>query len=383
MILTRRRFSLCLVLLLALLSSLSAETKYLAYVGTYTVRGSQGIYAYRYDPANGSMESLGLAAASDNPSFLAISPSHHFLYAVNEGKFQSRSDTGGVSAFSIDPQTGKLTFLNEVASRGADPCHLSLDQSGRFVLVANYTGGNIAAFPVGADGKLGEASTFIQHKGSGPNHQRQEGPHAHWIDFSPDGRFVLNTDLGLDEIRVYRFGAATGKLTPNDPPFAKVAPGAGPRHVAFSRNGKFVYVISEMGGTVTTFSYDARRGALHELQVVPTLPKDFHGENTTAEIVVHPSGKFLYGSNRGHDSIVVYSMDPQKGTLTFVEHASTKGKEPRNFEIDPTGKFLLVANQDSDNIVVFKIDQTTGKLTPTGTEIKVPAPVCIRFLAVE
>ena len=383
MTLTRRRFAVCLVLLFALLSSLSAETRYLAYVGTYTVRGSQGIYVYRYDPATGGLEPLGLAAESDNPSFIAIAPNHHFLYAVNEGKFQGKSDTGGVSAFSIDPQTGRLTFLNDVASRGADPCHLSLDRDGKFVLVANYTGGSVATFRVGADGKLGEASTFIQHKGSGPNHQRQEAPHAHWIDFSPDGRFVLSADLGLDQILVYRYDPAKGTLTPNDPPFAKLAPGAGPRHVAPSRDGRFVYVISELNGTVTTFSYDAKRGALQELQVVPTLPKDFHGENTTAEMVAHPNGKFLYGSNRGHDSIVVYAIDPKKGTLTLVEHVSSKGKAPRNFEIDPAGKFLLVANQESDNIVVFAIDQSTGKLTPTGAEIKVAAPVCIRFLAME
>lgn len=383
MTLTRRQFTLSIVLLFAFLTSLSAETKYLAYVGTYTVRGSQGIYAYRYDASTGGLEPLGLAAESDNPSFLAIAPNHHFLYAVNEGKFQGKSDTGGVSAFSIDPQTGKLTFLDEVASRGADPCHLSLDRNGKFVLVANYTGGSVASFPVAADGKLGEASSFIQHEGSGPNKERQEKAHAHWIDLSPDGRYALNADLGLDQVVVYRFDAAKGSLTSNAPPFAKLAPAAGPRHVAFHPNGKFVYVISELNSTVTTFSYAARTGTLRELQVVPTLPKDFKGENSPAEMVVHPSGKFLYGSNRGHDSIVVYRIDPKKGTLTFIEHVSTKGKAPRNFAMDPAGKFLLAANQESDNIVVFAIDQTTGRLTPTGTEIKVPAPVCIVFLPVE
>jgi len=270
-----------------------------------------------------------------------------------------------------------------LASRGADPCHISLDRTGKFVLVANYSGGNLSVFPVAEDGRLGEASDFIQHKGSGPNHDRQEAAHAHWIDLSADNRFALNADLGMDEIFIYRFDASKGKLTPNDPPFAKVAPGAGPRHLAFHPNGRFAYVVDELNSTVTTFSYNAKAGTLHELQTVPTLPKDFSGESTTAEVAVHPNGKFLYASNRGHDSLAVFAIDPSKGTLKFVEHVSVKGKTPRNFEIDPTGKRLLVANQESDNMVEFAIDQATGKLTATGTEIKVPAPVCVKFLPAE
>jgi len=329
------------------------------------------------------MEDLGVAAETPSPSFLAISPDHKFLYAANElTKYEGQS-SGIVSAFSIDTKTGRLTLLNQVASKGADPCHISVDHTGKFVMVANYTGGSISVFPVRENGYLGTSSDFIQHEGSGPNHERQEKAHAHWIDVSADNRFVLNADLGLDKVFVYRFDANKGKLTPNDPPFAKVAPGAGPRHLAFHPNGKFAYVIDEMASTITAFSYQAKGGKLKELQAVSTLPKDFSGENTTAEIVVHPSGKFLYGSNRGHDSLAVFAIDSTKGTLTFVENVSVKGKEPRNFEIDPTGKRLLVANQNSDNIVEFDIDPTTGKLTPNGTEIKVPVPVCIKFQAIK
>jgi 6-phosphogluconolactonase len=385
---TVKRPSAYLLLLIVLsatsvLANAAKSTGYLVYVGTYTTRGSQGIYAYRYDPASGNLESVGLAAETPNPSFVAVAPNHKFLYAANETQDYQGKSSGIVSAFSIDPETGKLTLLNQIASRGADPCYVSLDHTGKFLLVANYTAGNLAVFPVREDGRLGEASDFIQHKGSGPNHDRQEAAHAHWIDMSPDNRFALNADLGMDRIFVYRFDAKTGKLTPNDPPFAKADPGVGPRHVAFHPNGRFVYVINEMGSSVTTYSYNAKAGVLHKLQSVTTLPQAFHGENTNAEIVVHPNGKFLYASNRGDDGLAVFAIDPSKGTLSFVQHVSTQGKTPRNFEIDPEGKRLLVANQDSDNIVEFAIDSATGKLTATDTEIKVPAPVCIRFLKVE
>ena len=384
-----KRLSAHLLLLVLLLSAIcvlanaAKSTGSLVYVGTYTTRGSKGIYAYRYDPANGKLESLGLAAETPNPSFVAVAPNHKFLYAVNEMQDYQGKSSGIVSAFSIDPNTGKLTLLNQMASRGADPCYVSLDHTGKFVLVANYTGGNLAVFPVREDGRLGEASEFIQHKGSGPNHDRQEAAHAHWIDMSPDNRFALNADLGMDQIFVYRFDAKAGKLTANDPPFAKADPGVGPRHVAFHPNGRFVYVINEMGSTVTAYSYNAQAGVLHKLQSMTTLPEGFHGENTDAEIVVHPNGKFLYASNRGDDGLAVFAIDPSKGTLTLVEHVPAQGKTPRNFEIDPQGKRLLVANQDSDNIVEFAIDPATGKLTSTGTEIRVPAPVCIRFLSVK
>lgn len=363
---------------------------YLFYVGTYTKEGSKskGIYAYRFDANTGQITPLGLAAETTNPSFLALHPNGRFLYAVNEVGNYKGPNSGGVSAFSIDRSegdraAGKLTFLNEVPSRGADPCYITVDKTGKYVLVANYTGGSVAVFPVLDDGKLGQASAFVQHSGHGTNPERQEGPHAHSIDLSPDNRFAMVDDLGLDELLVYKFESAKGTLTPNDPPFAKVDPGVGPRHFALHPAGKFAYVISEMKGTVTVFSNDASTGTLHSLQAISTLPKGFTGEIEDAEIQVHPSGKFLYASNRGHDSIAVFAVDANKGTLTPVEYTPTQGKTPRSFEIDPTGKFLFAANQKSDNIVVFRIDAKTGRLTPTGQVLEARSPVCIKFLAID
>lgn len=352
--------------------------KFFAYVGTYTGPKSRGIYAYRFD-ADGRLTPLGLVAESVNPSFLAVDPRHRFLYAVNEISDFGGQKSGAVSAFAIDRGTGKLTFLNQVSSRGAGPCHVALDKTGKYVLVANYEGGSVAVFPVLPDGRLGDASAFDQHQGHGVNPQRQQGPHAHSIALSPDNRFALAADLGLDELLVYRFDATRGSLAANRPPFAKLHPGAGPRHFDFSPSGKFVYVISEMGSTVTAFSYDAAGGVLRALQTLSTLPKDFKGENTTAEVQVHPSGKFLYGSNRGHDSIAVFAIHARNGTLTPTEHVLTQGKTPRNFAIDPTGSYLFAANQDSNNIVVFRIDSQTGHLTPTGQVLEVPSPVCVTF----
>ncbi len=361
------------------------SSKYLVYVGTYTGEGtkSKGIYVFSYDAAKGQVTPLGLAAESTNPSFVAVHPNGKFLYAVNEVGNYKGPNSGGVSAFAIDRTTGKLTFLNELPSRGADPCYITVDKTGKFVLVANYTGGSVIVYPILEDGRLGEASAFVQHTGHGPNAQRQEGPHAHSIDLSPDNRFAFVDDLGLDELLVYKFDAAKGALTPNDPPFAKLDPGAGPRHFALRPDGKFAYVISEMGRSVTVFSNDAASGRLARLQTLTTLPNDFTGRNDDAEIEVHPSGKFLYASNRGHESIAVFAIDSGKGTLTTVEIASTQGKEPRSFEIDPTGNLLFAANQKSDNIVVFRIDAKTGKLTPTGQVLDVASPVCVKFVGLD
>lgn len=362
-----------------------SKGKYLFYVGTYTEDGSKskGIYAYRFDSSTGETTSLGLAAETTNPSFVALHPNGRFLYAVNEIQNYNGPNSGGVSAFSIGRSTGKLTLLNEVPSRGADPCYITLDKTGKYVLVANYTGGSVAAFPVLEDGKLGEASAFVQHTGHGTNPERQEKAHAHSIDLSPDNRFAMVDDLGLDELLVYKFDSATGSLTPNDPPFAKFDAGAGPRHFALSPSGKFAYVVAEMHSTVTVFSNDEKTGTLHSLQTISALPKDFTGKNDDAEIEMHPSGKFLYASNRGSDTITVFAVDPVKGTLTPVAYTPTQGKEPRSFEIDPTGKFLFAANQKSDNIVVFRIDPKTGRLTPTGKVLDVGAPVCVKFLKVQ
>ena len=378
------------LLLLLFLSTLltaaaSAEGNYLFYVGTYTADGSKskGIYAYRFDADSGQITPLGLAAETTNPSFVALHPNGRFLYAVNEIQNYNGPNSGGISAFSIDRSTGKLTFLNEVPSRGADPCYITLDRTGKYVLVANYTGGSIAAFPVLEDGKLGEASAFLQHTGHGTNPTRQEKAHAHSIDLSPDNRFAMVDDLGLDQLFVYKFDSANGSLTPNNPPFAKLDPGAGPRHFALSPTGKFAYVVAEMHSTVTVFSNDEKTGTLRPLQTISALPKDFTGQNDDAEIQMHPSGKFLYASNRGSDTITEFAIDPGKGTLTPVAYTPTQGKIPRSFEIDPTGKFLLAANQKSDNIVVFRIDAKTGHLTPTGQVLDVGSPVCVKFLKVQ
>ena len=362
----------------------SRKDKYVMYIGTYTEGGStsKGIYAYRFDAATGNVTTIGLAVRTINPSFLAVHPNHRFLYSVNEvGTYQDQK-SGGVSAFSIDRATGKLTLLNEVASKGADPCYITLDKTGKFVLVANYTGGSIAVFPVLEDGRLGEATAFVQHSGHGTNPQRQEGPHAHSIDLSPDNRFAIVDDLGLDETLVYRFDSANGTLAP-EPAFARADPGAGPRHFAFHPTGKFAYVVHEMRNTITAFDYDAAHGTLHPVQTISILPKSFTKENTAAEIQVHPSGKFLYASNRGHDSIAVFAIDPNKGMLTLIEYASTKGQGPRNFAIAPGGKILFAANEKADNVVVFRINQQTGRLTPTGKVLDVAQPVCVKFSAID
>jgi 6-phosphogluconolactonase len=374
-----------LTVLLAAAAPAQYSSKYLFYVGTYTEDGSKskGIYAYQYDGKTYQITPLGLAAETTNPSFVAFHPNGRFLYAVNEVGNYKGPNSGGVSAFSIDRATGKLTFLNEVPSRGADPCYITVDRTGKYVMVANYTGGSLAVFPVLADGKLGEASAFVQHTSHGTNPTRQEGPHAHSIDLSPDNRFAMVDDLGLDELLVYKFDSAKGSLALNDPPFTKLAAGSGPRHFVLRPDGKFAYVVSEMRHSVTAFSNDAAGGRLQVLQTVTTLPKDFTGRNDDAEIAVHPSGKFLYASNRGDDSIAIYTIDQSKGTLALVGIVHTGGKEPRSFEIDPTGVLLFAENQKSDNIVIFRIDQKTGQLTPTGQVLEVGSPVCLKFVAVE
>jgi 6-phosphogluconolactonase len=364
------------------------QTKYLVYVGTYTQEGSEskGIYAYRYDSVTGQLVPVGVAAETINPSFLAVHPNHRFLYAVNEVSSYGGEKSGAVSAFGIDHATGKLTLLNQVATRGGDPCYISLDKTGKYILIANYAGGSVAVFPVLADGRLGEASAFIQHSGHSKNPDRQEGPHAHSVDLSPDNRFALVDDLGLDETLIYGFDPAKGSLSANprsNSATARAEPGAGPRHLAFHPNGKFVYVINEMASTVSLFRYNGSEGGLQELQTISALPKDFSGHSEAAEIQVHPSGKFLYASNRGHDSIAVLAIDRKMGTLTPVQYVPTKGESPRHFEIDPTGSLLFAANEKADNIVVFHINPQTGRLTPTGKVLEVSQPVCIKFVPVD
>jgi len=359
--------------------------EYFMYIGTYTNQGgSKGIYAWRFDAAAGKFTSIGLASEAQNPSFLAAHPNGRFLYAVNEiSHFQRTASSGAVSAFAIDPATGNLKLLNQQNSLGDGPCHVTLDSKGRCAIVANYNNGSIAAYPLTSGGLLNPPVGFFQHVGSGKIPRRQDGPHAHCVAVSPDDRFALVADLGMDEVLIYRLNAATAAMQVNDPKFVKVAPGSGPRHLAFHPNGRLVYLINEMGSTIITFAYDAQTGALHELQTVSTLPADYKGQNDTAEIQVHPSGKFVYGSNRGHDSIAVFAVDPKAGTLKLVENVSTQGKTPRGFSIDPTGQYLIAANQQSNNLVVFRIDQTSGRLKPTGDVLNVLTPVAVTFVPVK
>jgi 6-phosphogluconolactonase len=366
-------------LLLPACRLLGAE--YFMYVGTYTNAGSKGIYVWRFDAAAGKFTSLGLASQSVDPSYLAAHPNGRFLYAVNEeSHFQKMSNNGAVSAFGIDAATGKLKLLNQQASMGDGPCHLALDHEGKCLIVANYNNGSVASYPVGNDGLLSRSVGFFQPKGSGKIPRRQDGPHAHCVAVSPDNRFALVADLGLDEVMTYRLNAVTAAMEVSDQQFVKVAPGSGPRHLAFHPNGRLVYLINEMASSIITFSYDPKAGTLHEIQTVSTLPKDYKGENDSAEIQVHPSGKFVYGSNRGHDSIAVFAVDPKAGTLTLVEHVATQGKTPRGFGIDPTGTYLVAANQKSNNMVVFRIDQTSGRLKPTGQVLDALTPVAVTFV---
>jgi 6-phosphogluconolactonase len=352
------------------------------YVGTYThgKTPSEGIYLLELDLASGRLTTMGPAARLADPSFLAIHPSRKFLYAVNElGEFNGQKG-GGVSALAIAPASGMLTLLNQQSSVGSGPCHLTVDRTGKNVLVANYGSGSVACLPIRADGTLSAASSFLQHEGKSVDSGRQEGPHAHSINLDQANRFAVAADLGLDRVFVYKLDAGRGSLTPNEPPFTTVAPGSGPRHFAFHPGGRFGYVISEMANTVTAFAYDADRGTLTEIQAISTLPPSFQGKSYTAEVQVHPSGKFLYGSNRGHDSIAIFTVDPATGKLTAAGHQATLGKNPRNFAIDPTGAYLLAENQDSDSIVVFRIDPATGGLEQVGEPVPIPMPVCIRMI---
>jgi len=345
------------------------------YVGTYTGGESRGIYACELNLADGSFSEPRLAGEAKNPSFLALHPTRKHLYAVSEV-----GGSGAVLAFSIDAKTGSLKELNHQPAGGAGPCHLVVDKAGKNVLVANYGGGSVAVIPIDEDGRLEKPTSVVQHKGSSVNKSRQEAPHAHSINLDAANRFAFAADLGLDKVLVYRFDSQSGKLEPNDPPSASVAPGAGPRHFAFHPSGRYAYVINEMANTITGFAYDAEKGALQEIQTIKTLPSDFTATSHTAEVQVHPTGKFVYCSNRGHDSLAIFKVDPATGRLTAAGHQSSGGKTPRNFGIDPTGKYLLSANQASNNIVVYRINADTGALTSTGHSVKVGAPVCVKFL---
>jgi 6-phosphogluconolactonase len=355
-----------------------AARESLVFVGTYTRGGSKGIYAYRFDHGSGKLSELGLAAEAANPSFLAIHPNGRYLYCVNELSKSPERNEGGVTAFRIDRPAAKLERLNELPSGGTSPCHLNVDATGRYLLVVNYGNGSTSVFRLKPDGSLAERTAVVQHSGSSVNARRQEGPHAHSVNLSKNNRFAIVADLGTDEYIVYRFDAQAGAITRHGA--AKVKPGSGPRHFSFHPTYRYGYGVNEMGSSVSVFRWDENAGTLAELQTISTLPEGFSGINNCAEILVHPSGAFVYASNRGHDSLAVFAVDQATGRLRNLGHTSTQGKTPRNFRLDPAGEWLLAANQDSGNIVVFRVNRRAGALSPAGVEVKVPYPVCIRFL---
>jgi 6-phosphogluconolactonase len=350
--------------------------KPLLYIGTYTDSNAASIYIYQMDTATGTLQPLDPVKAGVNPSFLAIHPAGQYLFAVNEtDTFQGQAG-GAVSAFTIEAQSGKLTLLNQQSSHGSGPCHISLDHSGNFVFVANYNSGSVAVFPVMEKGLLADASCVVQHQGHSVNPGRQAGPHAHCIMAAPDNRFVLSCDLGIDKVLVYQFDAGSGQLLKSSE--AVLTPGSGPRHLDFHPHGGFVYVMTELTSMLTVFSYIAAEGTLTQIQSLSTLPAGYTGSKSGAEVLVHPSGKFVYASNRGHDSIAIFSIDASSGMLTLVGHESTHGRTPRNFVIDPGGTFLLAANQDSDTVVCFRIDAQAGTLSYLQS-YDVPSPVCLKM----
>jgi 6-phosphogluconolactonase len=350
----------------------------LVYVGSYSPAAANGIHAFKLDLTSGKLTPAGSFAGGANPSFLALHPNGKYLYAANEiGEYQGQK-AGSVTAFSIDA-AGALTKLNDASSFGPGPCHIVVDRAGKNALVANYGGGSVAVLPIAADGKLSPPSSGIQHQGSSVDKGRQEAPHAHSINVSPDNRFAFAADLGLDALKIYKFDAATGKLEANTPAEARIEPGSGPRHFAFHPDGKRAYVINEMKLTLTVFDYDPKTGALRETQTLPTTPDGVQRGYSTAEVQVHPSGRFVYGSNRGANTIAIFEVG-RDGKLTARGHEPTGGRTPRNFGIDPTGEFMLVANQDSNDVQVFRIHRRRGTLTATGEKVSVPKPVCVKFL---
>jgi len=363
----------------------------LVFVGTYTepirfgtgkiLEGKgEGIYAYRLDPSSGGLEWLSTTRGVTNPSYLALHPGGRLLYAVNELKSYEEQPSGTVSAFAVGPGKGTLTLLNRRLTHGTDPCHVLVDAKGEHVFVSNFMSGSVCLLPVLGDGRLGAASDFIQHQGASIDPVRQRGPHAHSVTLDAANRFAFVPDLGLDRLMVYRFDRGRGKLEPHAIPWLKGTPGAGPRHLAFHPGGRLAFLINELDCTLAALSYDARKGSFKEMQLVSTLPEGYRGANSCAAIQVSPSGAFVYGSNRGHDSLAIYRIEARTGRLTAVGHASTGGKTPRHFGIDPSGRFLVVANQDSDTVVTFRIHPRAGTLEPTGQVTSVPTPVCVKFL---
>jgi 6-phosphogluconolactonase len=372
---------------------MGSANRFTAYIGTYTRRESfvdgkaEGIYIYHLDPSSGELtySATVTGAGTVNPSFLTLGPDKSCLYAVNEitggNAPHGKGPHGTVSAFAIDPVTGDLRYLNQQSTHGLAPCYASIEPEGRYCLIANYETGSVCVLPVLKDGRLGEATDTVQFSGSGPVHERQEGPHAHMVLPSPNHRFILAVDLGADKLMAFRLDMERGTLTPADPPWTQMPPGAGPRHLAFHPHRPFAYVISELQSTITVFRYVEQQGTFVALQSISTLPDGFTARNLGAEIKLAPSGRFVYASNRGHDTLAIYVVDPETGRLSLVGHESTQGVGPRDFAIDPSGALLLVANQDTDNVVTFWVDQDTGTLRATGHVAAVPTPVCLQLVS--
>jgi len=355
--------------------------KMLVYIGSFTGRKSEGIGIYRLDLTSGALELESKTGQGISCSWIAIDRGKRFLYAIDEVGEYSGQPGGAVCAFSLDPDTGTLAYLNRQPSNGAGPCYLSFDQTGRFIFAANYFSGNVSVIPINKDGRLADASDLIQHHGSSVNLERQEGPHVHSVVTDAANRHVFVQDLGIDKIMVYKLDIEAGRLVPHEPPWIQTRAGLGPRHFVWHPNGRYAYVTNELESTFSVFHYDETTAMLKESQTVSMIPESFDGENTCADLHISPSGKFLYGSNRGHNSIVAFAIDNDSGKLTYVGHESTQGLTPRSFTIDPTGTFLLAANEDSGTVVSLRIDQSNGRLSQTGHAVKVPQPVCLTTVA--
>ena len=371
-----KEFPILLAAVLIALAGPAQAVDTFVYFGSHWKGPNIGFSLAHFETDTGKLTTPVFLQEAVAPAYFIISPDGKHLYTCN-------SDPGSsLSAYAIDPATAKLTFLNQKPSGGGDPSYISLDATGRYVMVANFLGGSICVYALLPDGSLGERTAFVQDTGTSVNPAKQSHPHAHSIRVDPSNRFVLAADLGLDRLYVYRFNSKTGALQPNDPPFATVTPGSGPRHMVFDPSGRFAYLITEEGCTIIRFGWDSNRGVLTQYEAVSTLPKDFTGKSTCAEILMHPSGKFIYATNRGANSVAVFSVEAKTGRLTLIQNIPTQGKTPRNCDFDPTGRWLLVSNQDSSNAVVFSIDPNTGRLTQVGEPVKVPAPFCERFLPV-
>lgn len=353
------------------------DNKHLLLVGSYAPKDKPGIYAFTFDSATGEMVSQGAFTGITNPSFLTVHPNNKWLYAVSETGQDSDGIEGSVWSFSIQHEPMKLQPINQHSTNGDWPCHVQIDVSGRWLIASNYGTGNAALFPILSNGALGEMKAFVQHEGYGPNISRQEGPHAHSATFTPDNRYVIVADLGIDQLVIYKFDADNGALLRHGE--TQTLPGAGPRHLAFHPNGQHVLVANELDSSVSVYAYDARPGTLHAEQTISTLPSDAP-ENTAADIHFLPSGQHVYVSNRGHDSLAIFAVDEDPERLTAVTYQATYGKTPRNFAIDPSGAFLLTANQDTNNIVTFRINQTTGHLNYVGQKSDIPKPVCLKMV---